>query len=171
MVLAIMVILTGCSGAAGGKKPIKAVDGYAEGRLGDTFSTYFFEYSVDSAAYPESYEGYTATEGMQLIDVVISLKNTDSEAIPMFNNDFQVQWHDLGEGDEDYGSGVILENSTTSMPEEFTLERAATAQYHIIYEVPAAAKDFSVSYLELFDDNAEGSTFFTFFENKESAAS
>ena len=33
----------------------------------------------------------------------------------------------------------------------------------LVYEVPAGNRDFSISYLEQFDDNSEGDTFFVFF--------
>lgn len=50
------------------------------------------------------------------------------------------------------------------MPSEYGLAKGDSCTYHIIYEVPAEAKEFSVSYLEFFSDNSEGDVFFTYFE-------
>ncbi len=149
---------------ASGEVILPDEEGYAEGRIGDTFRTAFFDFTVDNVDGCESYEGYTPKEGMQLIDVTITVKNTFGEELPMFNSDFQIQWHDLGDKDEDYGSGIILEDSSTVMPEEYTQKRAETVTYHILYEVPAEACEFSVSYLEYFSDDTTGDVFFCFFE-------
>ncbi len=152
------------AGALDESEVILPEENYAEGRIGDTFRTAFFDFSVEDMNSCTSYEGYTPAEGMQLIDVVITVKNTFGEALPMFNSDFQIQWHDLGDKDEDYGYGVIFTDSETVMPEEYTQKRAETVTYHIIYEVPAEAAEFSVSYLEYYEDDSTGDVFFCFFE-------
>lgn len=146
---------------------ISADDGYADGRIGTTFKTAFFNYSVDNVAYSDSYEAYTAAEGFQLVSATITMKNTFGKVLPMYNNDFQIQWSDLGNGEEDYAFGVILDNSTTSMPKEWELKRGETATYTLVFEVPAAAAEFSVSYLEYYEDGTEGDVFFTYFEKPE----
>ncbi len=139
---------------------IYAEDGYAEGELGDTLVNAFFAYSVDSAEIVDSYAGYTAGKGMQLLDCVITVTNVFGDEIPMFNSDFQIQW---GDGDEDYGYGLILDDST-SMPDEYTLAADETVTYHVVYEVPAGTDFFSVSYMEIYADNTEGDVFFVYFE-------
>ena len=138
-------------------------DGYAEGGVGDTFRTVFFDWSLDSVSYPSEYEGYVPAEGMQLLDCVITVKNTFGEELPMFNSDFQIQWHDLGDGDEDFGYGIEMDDSSTVMPSEFGLANRDSCTYHVVYEVPADASEFSVSYLEFFSDNTEGDVFFAYF--------
>jgi len=152
------------AGAMDDSEVVLPEEGYAEGRIGTTFRTAFFDFCIDDVDSCESYEGYTPAEGMQLIDVTVTVKNTFGEDLPMFNSDFQIQWHDLGDKDEDFGIGVILAESETVMPEEYTQKRAETVTYHIIYEVPAEAKEFSVSYLEYYEDDTTGDVFFCFFE-------
>lgn len=164
MMMACMM-LTACGSRSGAavSSIVKAEDGYAEGEIGTTFRTYFFDYSVDSAAFPSEYEGYTPDNGMQFLDVVITIKNTFGEELPMYNSDFQIQWHDLGDGPDDYDYGLIIDDSTTIMPDEYGLAKGDSCTYHILYEVPAEAKEFSVSYLELFANDTEGDVFFTYF--------
>lgn len=157
----VCMMLTACGTPV--SSVVTAEDGYAEGEVGTTFRTVFFDYSVDSVAYPSDYEGYVPADGYQLLDVVVSIKNTFGEALPMFNSDFQIQWHDLGNGSDDYDYGVVMDGSSTVMPDEYTLEKGDKCTYHIIFEVPAEAKEFSVSFLELFDNDTEGDLFFTYF--------
>lgn len=142
---------------------VTAFDGYAEGVVGTVFRTVFFDYRVDSVAFPSEYEGYIADDGMQLVDVKITIKNTFGEELPMYNCDFQIQWHDLGDGDEDYDFGIEMDDSDTVMPFDYSLADEATCCYHIVYEVPAEAEEFSISFQEFFSDNTEGDVFFTYF--------
>ena len=59
-----------------------------------------------------------------------------------------------------------MDDSTTVRPYSYSLARGDTCNYHIIYEVPAEAKEFSVSFMEFFADNTEGDVFFTRFSKK-----
>lgn len=164
MMVMVCMMLTACGGKPTVNTIVKANEnGYAEGEIGATFRTAFFDYSVDSVAFPAEYEGYTPNDGMQFLDVVISIKNTFGETLPMYNSDFQIQWHDLGNGEEDYDWGLEIEDSSTIMPYEYELLKGASCTYHVLFEVPAEAKEFSVSYLELFANDTEGDVFFTYF--------
>lgn len=158
MALAMCMMFTACGSPV--NKVVSAVDGQGDGEVGTTFRTYFFDFSVDSCAFPSEYEGYTASEGMQLLDVVITVKNTFSEQLPMFNSDFQIQWHDLGNGEYDFDYGIEMDDSSTVMPSSYSLAKGDSCTYHVVYEVPAEAKEFSVSYQELFADETMGDVFF-----------
>ena len=154
-------ILNQAMGAGNGPGGVSAKDGYAEGRIGDTLSSVFFDFSVDSAEFVDEYAGYAPAAGNVLLDTVVTVKNTFGEELPMFNSDFQIQW---GDGDEDYGYGVEGLTDSAIMPEEYTLKRAESVTYHVVYEVPAGSSNFSVSFLEYFEDETEGDVFFIFFE-------
>lgn len=165
MILTVCMMLTACNGASV-KNVVSAEDGIAEGEVGTTFRTIFFDYSVDSVAFPAEYEGCTASDGMQLVDVVVTIKNTFGDELPMFNSDFQIQWHDLGNGDYDFNYGIEMDDSSTVMPSSFDLADGDTCNYHLIYEVPTEAKQLSLSFLEFFADGSEGDVFFTYFQKK-----
>lgn len=162
MMIACMM-LAACGTGATVNKVVSAENGYASGEIGTTFRTAFFDYSVDAYDFPSEYEGITAEDGMQLLDVVISIKNTFGSELPMFNSDFQIQWYDLGDGDDDFDWGLEVEDSSTIMPVSYSLPAGESCTYHVLYEVPAEARDFSVSFLELFNDGSEGDLFFTNF--------
>lgn len=139
-----------------------AGDGYYEGRIGDTMKNEFFEYTVLKANYINEYAGYKPAAGNVLVDTVIRVKNVFGETIPMFNMDFQIQW---GDGDEDYGFGVeALYGEEGIMPDSYDLGRAETVEYHIVYEVPEGTNEYSISYLEVYDDDSTGDVFFVYFE-------
>lgn len=161
MVLTMCMMFTACGTSV--NNVVSAVNGEADGEIGTTFRTYFFDYSVDSVSYPSEYEGYTPEEGMQLLDAVITIKNTFGDDLPMFNSDFQIQWYDLGNGQDDFGYGIEMDDSSTVMPSSYTLANGDTCNYHVIFEVPADAKEFSISFMEFFSDNTEGDIFVTFF--------
>lgn len=161
MMMMVCMMFSACGNSV--KSVISAEDGYAGGGVGDTFRTIFFDWSLDSVSYPSEYEGYVAADGYQLLDCVITVKNTFGEELPMFNSDFQIQWHDLGNGEDDYDYGIEMDDSSTVMPSDFGLADKDSCTYHVIYEVPAEAKEFSVSYLEFFSDGTEGDVFFAYF--------
>ena len=93
--LTLGTALTGCSGIS----LLNGISEQTEGELGDTMSNMFFDFTVNSAGTVDSYDGYTPSDGNQLILCNITLKNTFGEALPMYDSDFQLQW---GDGDEDY---------------------------------------------------------------------
>lgn len=137
-------------------------DGYAEGTLGDVMRTYFFDYKITSAYTCAALNGYQPTSGNQLLVVRIVMKNTDAHgSIPMFDTDFMVEW---GDGEEDYAfplGNTALINS--QLPASYELALKETRAGVLVFEVPAGSRAFTISYLELFDDDTIGDIFFTDF--------
>lgn len=135
--------------------------GYYDGEIGDTMQTYFFDFSVNSVQYVDSYAGVTPDAGYRFVDAVISIQNTSEDSLPMWNQDFQVQW---GDGDDDYGYGTII-NDSSVMPEEYEIEAGGTATYHVIYQVPTdSTGEYSISYQEYFSDDTTGDLYFVYFD-------
>ena len=62
--------------------------------------------------------------------------------------------------------------SARQLPTEYELAVDEEREGLLVFEVPQGEKDFSISYLEVFDDSTEGDVFFVFFtaEEKENAA-
>lgn len=138
--------------------------GYGEGRIGDTMKTYFFNYRVNSAYVCEEFAGYQPAEGKELLVADVTVKNTFNESIPMFDSDFQVQWN--SEAEEDYDFPISYygnEVSDEQLPESYELAISEERTGLLVFEVPEGKKDFSISYLELFDDDSEGDVYFVFF--------
>ena len=140
-------------------------NGNAEGRLGDPMHTYFFDFTVNSAYLCDEYEGYTPADGNELLVADVTVKNTFTSTLPMYDTDFQVQWNDAA--DDAYGFPITLELDDVlndqMLPGEYELAIGKSINGLLVYEVPAGNKDFSISYLEMFDDDSTGDVFFVYF--------
>ena len=162
----------GSSSAGSGE--VQAEDGYAEARTGDLVHSYFMDFTVNSAYTTGDYHGHTAPEGMKVLVVNMSIKNTFNESLPMYDDDFQGQWTASSETYEfawpitEAEDGSDLEVvSEEQLPAEYELAVNETRTGDLVFDVPADEKDFSISHLELFDDDSEGDTFFVFFTAEE----
>ena len=169
-------VLTGCGsrGTLPSNSSSSAATGYpdendnAEGRLGDTMHTYFFDYTVNSAYLCDEYEGYTPAAGNEILVADVTIKNTVTSTLPMYDTDFQNQWND--DADDAYDFPITLQLNDVlndqMLPGEYDLPIGKTINGLLVYEVPAGNKDFSISYLEMFDDDSTGDVFFVYFSAK-----
>lgn len=147
---------------------ITAQGGYGEGRMGDTMKTYFFDYTVNSAYLCDEFNGYLPVEGNRLLVAEVTVKNTFNESIIMYDTDFQVQWNSTGEDDYDFPITFYADPvSEEQLPAEYELGINKDRTGLLVFEIPEERKDFSISYLELFDDDSEGNVFFVFFTAEE----
>lgn len=179
LVLACLLVLASCTDSSGSSNPGSAgsstvvtggettedgrlVNGYADGRIGDVLANAFFSYVVNSASLATEYEGQAAPEGKAYLIAEITVKNVFGEEIPMFSDDFQIQW---GEGDEDYGY-PIPKSVDAQMDDEYSLATAETVTKTVVYEVPIpeGENEYSISYVEYYDDDVEGNAFFVYFD-------
>lgn len=184
LMLALLLLLTlaACGGGAGsgsgsgeaGSGEVRAEDGYAEARVGDLVHSYFMDFTVNSAYTTGDYHGHTAPEGRKVLVVNMTIKNTFNESLPMYDDDFQGQWSASSETDEfawpitegeDGGDLDVVAEEQLPAQYELAVNEARTGT--LVFDVPADEKDFSISHLELFDDNSEGDTFFVFFTAEE----
>ncbi|NBI92359.1 DUF4352 domain-containing protein [Lachnospiraceae bacterium] len=148
-------------------KEVESLDGYAEGRIGDTMKTYFFNYKVNSAYLCEEYNGYQPAEGKCMLVAEVTVKNTYNESIEMYDTDFQIQWNSDGDDDYDYPITANADPvSDEQLEETYTLGIDEERTGLLVFEVPTGENDFSISYLELFDDDSEGDVYFVFFTPK-----
>lgn len=171
-ILAMMMILAlaGCGKSASGSG---SNDGYEEGRMGDTMHTYFFDYTVESAYVCDDFEGYTADAGNQILVAEVTVKNTHKESIEMYDTDFQAQWGD--DGDDDYEVPITYDGTDTAvepltdeqLPGIYDLGVNESRTGLLVFEVPEGKKDFSISYMEAFDDDSTGTTYFVYFTAEE----
>ena len=132
-----------------------------EGRTGDTMETYFFEFTVNSAALTNDYEGYTPAEGNTLLVAEVTVKNTFKESIEMYDADFQLGW---GDEDDAFAYPITINTETmeelepvgeNQLPGTYTLAVDEERTGDLVFEVPAGQADFSIGYLEMFDDGSE----------------
>lgn len=177
----LLLLLCACGGGAdsggpadSGGREVRAEDGYAEARVGDLIHSYFMDFTVNSAYTTSDYHGHTAPEGRKVLVVNMTVKNTFSESIPMYDDDFQGQWSTSPETDEfawpiteGPDGGALDTVAEEQFPAEYELAVDESRTGTLVFDVPAEEKDFSVAHLELFDDKSEGDTFFVYFTAKE----
>ena len=128
--------------------------------VGDSVSTAWFDFTVDSVEVMNEYEGYAAAEGKKLLVVQLSLKSTVTFSSEMYQNDFVVGW-DL-EDDYDYVDPLYA-YCDAQFPDEYTLKINEARTGILVYEVPADFKDFWLNFLEVYDNDEYGESFFVYF--------
>lgn len=166
LVLMLTIAMTGC------QKKVDS-DGYKEGKLGDTMKTYFFNYTVNSAYLTNNFEGYTPSEGNTLLVAEVTVKNTFKEDIEMYDTDFQAQWD--SDGDDDFSVPITYdgtEEGVAPLNEKqfagtYTLPKGEDMTGLLVFEIPSGNTDLSISYMEAFDDDSTGTTYFVFFTAEE----
>ena len=170
VVFALLLVLTSCSKASdlidsassavnsGLDNATSALDNFLSGdtigEVGKTYSTQWFSFNVKSITAVDEYAGYTAADGMQLIDVVVQEKNIFDQTIPMGTADFftdEATWPDYI-----YPMDPL---DDTMMPIEFDLAVGETVEYHLIYEVPEGFNSMMLVYVEYDITETEGATF------------
>lgn len=157
--MAVLFILTVLMVSGCGKK-----DGF-----GANQKTYFFNYKVDSAYVCSEFEGYTPAEGNQILVASVTIKNTFKEQIEMYDTDFQAQWG--GAGDDDFSLPITFDGTEEGLdplteeqlPGIYTMDKGETRTGLLVFEVPEGLQDFSISYMEAFDDDSTGDTYFVNF--------
>lgn len=160
VVMATSVI--GCGGSAGGV--VRPKNGLAEGKIGNTMRTYWFDFSVNSAYLCDSFSGYDAADGYNLLVVDITVTNTFSEILPMFDSDFWIDW----DPDDDDAYAYPVENASSLnsniLPGEYYLMVDETENGLLLYEIPDGNTDLAIAYMELTDQNETGDFFVVYFE-------
>lgn len=145
-------------------------EGYAEGVLGTAMHTEFFDFTVNSAYTCAAYEDYTPADGWQMVIVELTIKNTFSESVPMFDSDFQIQWSDDADDAYELPITIYLESGKTvgknMLPSEYDLAVKESRTGILAYEVPVGETEFSISYQTYFEGGSEGNLFFVFFTAK-----
>ncbi|WRS26843.1 DUF4352 domain-containing protein [Oscillospiraceae bacterium MB08-C2-2] len=139
----------------------REVGGYVDGRMGDTLSTAFFSYEVTDAYYADTFEGQSPSEGTTFVVAKVKIKNTFGDEIPMWANEFQIQWNDEGDF-----SLPIANFHESQMEDEYVMKKGETLEALCVFEVPVATEktEYSVSYLEYYEDDVEGNVFFLYFD-------
>jgi len=142
--------------------------------LGDTMHTCFFDFTVNSAYVCGEYEGYTPEEGNRMLVVEVTVRNTGDASVEMYDTDFQAQWG--SEDEDDFRVPITTDPDTyeeldtlseKQLPGTYTLGIDGERTGLLVYEVPADQLDYSISYMEMFEDESTGDTFFVYFTPEE----
>ncbi|MCR2048533.1 DUF4352 domain-containing protein [Acetatifactor muris] len=155
LLVALMALtLAGCGGDDK-KTGYPNEDGIAEGSLGDTMHNCFFDFTVKSAYLCKDFDEYTTDEGYLFLVAEITVKNTFGETLPMFDTDFVVEWDDSADYPCYFEDGI----GGDVLPAEYELAKDESKSGLLLFAVPEDKKDFTFSYMEVFEDNTTGNTF------------
>ncbi|MCM1050109.1 MAG: DUF4352 domain-containing protein [Clostridiales bacterium] len=141
--------------------------GDAEGTFEDTMHTAFFDYTVHSAYLCEDYEGYEPQDGNVILVADVTISNPSSYNVNMYDTDFQIQWGSDADDAFDFPITFYTENNETlndeMLPYEYELRKYESRDGLLVFEVPEGETYFSISYLEIYNDDSEGNVFFVYF--------
>lgn len=130
------------------------------GELGDTMSTYWFDFTVDDAVLTSEYEGSTPSAGNVLLVLTMTLDNTYFEAVPMYASDFDVEWDDP----ESYETPIsIFINGEELTEDAYEIPYADMVDATFVYEVAKGYEDFIVYFDEYFADETLGNIYGVYF--------
>lgn len=130
------------------------------GELGDTMSTYWFDFTVDDAVLTSEYEGSTPSAGNVLLVLTMTLDNTYFEAVPMYASDFDVEWDDP----ESYETPIsIFINGEELTEDAYEIPYADIVDATFVYEVAEGYEDFIVYFDEYFADETLGNIYGVYF--------
>lgn len=131
--------------------------GKKTGIVGDTMSTTWFDFTVNSvSAYGNEYLGYTAERNDRLLVINVTIENTFGEVNPMFDDDFCITWGDNYmvypvEDAENLGGDIL--------PSEYQMNPGDKVTGDLLFEVPADKTDLKFEYEEIDD---QGDTYDTY---------
>lgn len=171
LLLAFVMLLALTACGEGGLSLTGSQTDEKEGYIGDTLSTYWFDFTVDDAYSCSSYHDYTASAGRKLVVVSITLKNDCGMSVDMWGDDFVILW-DTGDDDVDMEFALPGGISDEQFPDEYTLGINQSKSCVAVYEVPEGYRDFAVAFMEIFEsdtdpDGEAGETYFVYFTPEE----
>ncbi|MCR5449423.1 MAG: DUF4352 domain-containing protein [Solobacterium sp.] len=145
-------------------EPAVPVEGIAEGVIGQTMRTAFFDFQVNSAKMTDTCQGYVPPDGYAILNVNITVHNTLDQELNMYDTDFQITW---GEGEDEWDIPLTYAVSTLSgddlLKTAYKLHKNESITGDIVYQVPADSDYYIFSYLEQFSDDTEGDLFAVYF--------
>lgn len=131
---------------------LAACAGRESSGIGEPVSTFFLDFTVDSAKATSSYAGYQPPQGFQLLEVVVTTVNTYDYPIDLYQTDYELRW---GNEEETANSAITLQALDETMaPLSQPLATKESVTYHYIYEVPAGISKFRLCYAEQTQDSS-----------------
>ena len=161
LLLSAALMLTALAACGGKEDDTNGGESEGEGNyIGDTVRTEWFDFTVEEAYFCDEYEGNTPESGKRLVVASMTLKSRFDESVPMFQEDFPIMWG----YDEDWDMAYPIDAFTDEqLPDEYNLGIRRTKSGLLVYEVPEDQKDFSIGFMEIFEDDSEGETYFVDF--------
>ena len=137
----------------------------AEGDIGETMCTSWFDFTVNSAYLCDAFADYKASQGNELLVINVTVENTFKEEIPMFDDDFWVQWgSETSDAAYAYPITEPISSDQGVLPESYRLDVGDSKTGVLVYEVPAEQPRFAIAYLEVTSEEEPGNAYVVYFE-------
>lgn len=121
----------------------------------------FFALKATEAYRHSSLGGYVPDEGYDFLAVKVYTRNTFTESIPMSCYDYNIRW---GDGENDFAGAQALDTSNgygyNDYPENVNLSIGMEKEGYVYFSIPKSATELRLEYIEVYDDDFEGSTFY-----------
>ena len=127
--------------------------------IGDTLENSFFSMKVNSVYAADSVgEYYLDDDSYEIICVNVTATNTWGDTINVGTYDYVLRY---GEGEEDYCSSTdaIAGDAETAYPYSQDIGDKEALTGDIFFVVPADAGELKLEYLEVYEDDFEGSVY------------
>lgn len=150
----LALTLVGC----GTKEEVKVLDG----TIGDTLSTLFFDYTVNSFRLEDSLDGVTPHDGYKFLVVDVTITNTSGSAITMTDRDFFITW-DNNDKNHDYPYTVYDSKQLVpnQLGEEYEVKDEKdddSVTGSLVFAVPPDRTDFALKTQDYYIKNDTGET-------------
>ena len=133
------------------------ITGDVTGKTGKEYDTQWFSFTVESIKAVDEYAGYTADEGNQLYDVVVTETGTTAgQVLPMGTFDWVM---DETSWPEYVWPLDPIEGRDEMMPLEFDLANGESVTYHMVFDVPVTASGLNLIYREIDTEDTVHLTF------------
>lgn len=126
--------------------------------LGEELANVFFSYQVNDVKTASQFNGALPEDGYQYLIINVTVKNVSGQTIPMSMFDFELDW---GYDGYAYSEDPVTE---AQLPTEWEMEADDVTQGDLVFQAPADQTDFSLSYLEVYEDGTEGDYYYIDFQ-------
>lgn len=156
-VITVIMVMAMCIGCSAVQEAVaQVISGDVTGKVGKTYQTQWFTFSVDSIEEVADYAGYQPASGNVLVDVLITETGTYDSSDPSIMGTFDFYLHHEETGDYWYPMDPF---DGTMMPESFPLAKDETVTYHMVYEIPDGLSGLGLYYVEVDEEDNYGNVF------------
>ncbi len=142
----------------------RKVDGYQIAFKGDTVSTAWFKFTVNSVKFTDEYEDITADSGYQLAVANITVKSTYDGDMPLYYNDFWLAW-DIEADAWSYADELAMYSDGDDLGDSIIMAQNETIKADFVFQISEdATSPYVLEFYEYYADGVWGNDFFIIFE-------
>lgn len=142
LILTLFLLLAACS----------AEEKQTAFQVGETASTYWFEFALQSVETADRYAGHEAPRGSRLVLCQMSIESTFDGSVPMGQGDFILMWADPEDLGSQKAAFPLAQYTDSQLPDEYDMEEGEVWEGLLIYELPEEAVQAELMFEEQYVD-------------------